>query len=64
MSSNGLGFDIVVVGSVTTQLQVYSSRLPRPGETLPGRLMRTLPGGQGANQVITGGSTEMGWNLQ
>ena len=53
MCSNGLGFDIVVVGSVTTQLQVYSSRLPRRGETLPGRLMRTLPGGQGANQVLT-----------
>lgn len=42
---------VLVVGSLNMDLVVTSERLPRPGETLPGRTFSTHPGGKGANQA-------------
>jgi ribokinase len=43
---------IVVVGSINTDLVVYSDRLPRAGETMSGRSFATFQGGKGANQAV------------
>jgi ribokinase len=43
--------DIVVVGSLNMDLVVSVDRMPQPGETVPGRDFRTIPGGKGANQA-------------
>src|SRR5687767_10669098 len=43
---------IAVVGSINTDLVVYSARLPRPGETALGGDLHTGPGGKGANQAV------------
>jgi ribokinase len=43
--------DIVVVGSLNMDLVVRVARMPRPGETIPGRDFQTIPGGKGANQA-------------
>ena len=42
---------IVVVGSANVDLTVRTPSLPRPGETVPGGPLRTLPGGKSANQA-------------
>jgi ribokinase len=43
--------DIVVVGSLNMDLVVRVTRMPQPGETVPGREFQTIPGGKGANQA-------------
>jgi ribokinase len=43
---------ICVVGSSNIDLTVRTSRLPRPGETLPGHTFQLGFGGKGANQAV------------
>jgi ribokinase len=43
--------DIVVIGSLNTDLVIKTTRMPAPGETLHGEDLRTIPGGKGANQA-------------
>lgn len=42
---------VFVVGSANVDLTVHTPSLPRPGETVPGGPLRTLPGGKSANQA-------------
>lgn len=43
---------ITVLGSVNLDLIGTVSRIPRPGETVPGGAFSTAPGGKGANQAL------------
>ncbi|MFC6017652.1 ribokinase [Plantactinospora solaniradicis] len=43
---------VVVVGSTNLDLVVTTPTLPRPGETVLGDALRTVPGGKGANQAV------------
>jgi len=43
---------ISVLGSVNMDLVAEVERLPRPGETVPGRTFARYPGGKGANQAV------------
>jgi ribokinase len=42
---------ITVVGSINVDMTVFSSRLPRPGETVSGGRFVQAGGGKGANQA-------------
>src|SRR5512135_1921241 len=44
--------DIVVIGSLNADLVVRSPHFPRPGETILGEDLATIPGGKGANQAV------------
>src|SRR5512140_2410995 len=44
--------DILVVGSLNTDLVVRTPRFPQPGETISGEDLRVIPGGKGANQAV------------
>lgn len=44
--------DIVVVGSINTDMVVQASRIPAPGETVLGGAFRQVAGGKGANQAV------------
>ena len=46
---------IVVVGSLNADLVVRTERFPKPGETLHGSDLATLPGGKSANQAVAAG---------
>jgi ribokinase len=48
MSRTGL----IIVGSLNADLVVRTDRFPRPGETVRGTSLATLPGGKGANQAV------------
>lgn len=43
---------ITVIGSINLDLVANVSRLPQPGETVPGSTFATAPGGKGANQAL------------
>ncbi|WP_406873388.1 ribokinase [Aminobacter sp. P9b] len=43
---------ITVVGSINLDLIATVSRLPGPGETVPGADFKSAPGGKGANQAL------------
>ena len=55
--------NIVVVGSINTDMVVGVPRLPAPGETVLGGAFRQVAGGKGANQAVaavrTGGDVAM-----
>ena len=44
--------DILVVGSLNTDLVVRAPRFPQPGETIGGEDLQVIPGGKGANQAV------------
>lgn len=44
--------DIIVIGSLNTDLVVKSPRFPQPGETISGEDLQIIPGGKGANQAV------------
>lgn len=52
MSTNGIGFDVIVVGSCITDLIAYTSRFPNMGETIRGKKFSVNCGGKGANQAV------------
>ncbi len=43
---------VVVVGSSNVDMNIYSERLPKPGETITGGTFRQFMGGKGANQAV------------
>jgi ribokinase len=43
---------VFVFGSINTDLVVYVSHLPEPGETIGGGTYGSFPGGKGANQAV------------
>jgi ribokinase len=43
---------ITILGSVNLDLIATVSRIPQPGETVPGTSFSTAPGGKGANQAL------------
>ena len=44
--------DILVIGSINADLVLQVPRFPRPGETIKGSDLKTIPGGKGANQAV------------
>ncbi|MCU1529885.1 MAG: ribokinase [Frondihabitans sp.] len=52
MSNTSVAGGIVIVGSLNADLVVRVERFPRPGETLRGSALQTLPGGKSANQAV------------
>ncbi len=44
--------DIVVIGSLNADLVVRAPHFPKPGETIQGQDLATIPGGKGANQAV------------
>jgi ribokinase len=44
--------NIVVMGSINTDLVIHTTKFPKPGETVTGSDFKTLPGGKGANQAV------------
>jgi len=54
---------VLVFGSINTDLVTYVDILPGPGETVTGGRFQTFPGGKGANQAVaaarTGATVEM-----
>ena len=44
--------DIIVIGSLNTDLVVRAPRFPAPGETIQGDDLAIIPGGKGANQAV------------
>jgi ribokinase len=45
-------FDVVVLGGINTDFVVKGSRLPQPGQTVPGDTYYSGPGGKAANQAV------------
>jgi ribokinase len=43
---------VAVLGSINMDLVVRVSELPRPGDTVLGERLHTIPGGKGANQAV------------
>lgn len=50
--------DILVVGSLNTDLVVRTPRFPAPGETISGQDLQVIPGGKGANQAVAAARQE------
>ncbi|MGF6832884.1 ribokinase [Paenarthrobacter sp. TE4293] len=45
-------FSLTVVGSINLDITATADRLPSPGETVGGGVLRQQPGGKGANQAV------------
>jgi len=43
---------VLVLGSINMDLVVRVRELPRPGDTVLGDRLMTIPGGKGANQAV------------
>lgn len=43
--------NVLVIGSLNMDFDVYTSHRPAPGETVMGKSMKMVPGGKGANQA-------------
>ena len=43
---------VLVLGSLNIDLVAYLDRMPNSGETLPGKDLKTFPGGKGLNQAV------------
>ena len=43
---------VAVVGSINIDLVTHAIRIPKPGETILGDDLNTVPGGKGANQAV------------
>ena len=43
---------VLIIGSSNMDLNVYSKRLPKPGETVTGGIFQQFLGGKGANQAV------------
>jgi len=50
-STMGKGY-VLIIGSSNIDLNIYSQRLPNPGETVTGGTFKQFLGGKGANQAI------------
>jgi ribokinase len=48
---------VFVSGSINTDLVVYVTKLPSPGETVIGGMYAAYPGGKGANQAVAAART-------
>jgi ribokinase len=53
--------DILVIGSLNADLVVRAPRFPKPGETISGDDLLTIPGGKGANQAVA--AAKLGANV-
>ncbi|HEY5729279.1 MAG TPA: ribokinase, partial [Anaerolineales bacterium] len=53
--------EILVVGSLNTDLVVRAPRFPQPGETISGEGLQVIPGGKGANQAVA--ASRLGANV-
>ena len=51
-AGSGLRCDVLVVGSINTDLVVTVPSLPQAGETVLGDDLRRIGGGKGANQAV------------
>lgn len=47
-----VAYDVLVIGSLNADLVVRAPRFPKPGETIGGGDLLTIPGGKGANQAV------------
>jgi ribokinase len=45
-------YDVLVIGSLNTDLVVRAPHFPQPGETISGGDLQIIPGGKGANQAV------------
>lgn len=43
---------VLIIGSSNMDLNIYSQRLPKPGETVTGGIFKQFLGGKGANQAV------------
>ncbi|MGB5910343.1 MAG: ribokinase [Promethearchaeia archaeon] len=43
---------VIIIGSSNMDLNIYSERLPKPGETVTGGIFKQFLGGKGANQSV------------
>lgn len=43
---------VLIIGSSNMDLNIYSTRLPKPGETVTGGIFKQFLGGKGANQSV------------